>query len=308
MTRPASSLAACIATLCLSAPVAAQSLWTVDNKPCVGADFQQIQPAIDAAADGDVIWVRLTAPGVVTPFVVDGKALTIVADGSLKVGGPGTAVTTIENLSAGQDTRLLGIPNLEGLLVRDCAGAVWVDGCRIDAEFSGAHAEVRDSDAVAFSNCDFGGITLGNGFSGIDVYGSTVMVIGSSVSGQDGGLGSGYRGGYGIALAPGSELLIADSIVAGGEGGVFYDSFGYGVAMAGGVLALGAPFASVPLGVFAGPTTLVARLPDDGLVDPGSARTVTLQALSLTAGGEVVAPASMLVLLDQGFASTLGCD
>ena len=45
-----------------------------------GEPFVTIQPAIDAAQDGDVVLVR---PGTYAGFVVDGKSLVVHADGAV---------------------------------------------------------------------------------------------------------------------------------------------------------------------------------------------------------------------------------
>lgn len=53
--RIAARLGIAVVLFALGAPVALAKIWRVGGD---GADFDQIQPAIDAARDGDVILVR----------------------------------------------------------------------------------------------------------------------------------------------------------------------------------------------------------------------------------------------------------
>ena len=68
-----------------------------------GAPYTQIQPAIDAAVDGDTILVKAgNYPG----FTLDAKSLAVVADveDSVQL----TSLTRIENLGPGQCATLTG--------------------------------------------------------------------------------------------------------------------------------------------------------------------------------------------------------
>ena len=63
---------ACLSLLLASAMSAQGTVWTVDFDG--SGDFDEIQPAVDAAADGDVI---LVAPGGYAPFRISGKGLRV---------------------------------------------------------------------------------------------------------------------------------------------------------------------------------------------------------------------------------------
>ncbi|MGE3175538.1 MAG: hypothetical protein AB7O97_23140, partial [Planctomycetota bacterium] len=79
-----------IALLCLGAlasGAAAQTTWTVDRLNRPGTDFLDLQPAVDAAASGDVIRIRAAGAPVhgaasYRAPVIDGKSLTLIGQGS----------------------------------------------------------------------------------------------------------------------------------------------------------------------------------------------------------------------------------
>src|SRR5262245_52936976 len=74
-------LARAAALLGLAGALGAQQTWVVDQALGPGADFDQIQPAVDAAAPGDVILVR---QGLYEPVHVQ-KGLTITAEAGVTV-------------------------------------------------------------------------------------------------------------------------------------------------------------------------------------------------------------------------------
>src|SRR5262245_6669651 len=77
--RVRSRLSLPIAALLTAAPLARAGVLVVSRTPGPGIDFTQIQPAVNAAVDGDTILVR---NGSYMPFKIDGKSLTVVADGT----------------------------------------------------------------------------------------------------------------------------------------------------------------------------------------------------------------------------------
>jgi hypothetical protein len=78
-----------LATLGVAAAASAQRVWVVDWNNGPGTDFVALQPAVDAAAPGDVIQVRGAG---IYPFnpqdhgypapVIDGKGITILGEGA----------------------------------------------------------------------------------------------------------------------------------------------------------------------------------------------------------------------------------
>lgn len=179
----------------VAAPLSrAAAIHTVDSNNPSSADFADVQSAIDAASDGDVIVVRYpyVAPPY-DPFVIDGKALTIVGvilGGSGwqavppdLVGMPGNQNArkiTVRNLGASQQVVLRGMLVDAGngtlsadfnrgsaLTIENCQGAVRVEECSFIGE-EGVSGQtfpippeaaaapgvvVRDSDDVAFFGC-----------------------------------------------------------------------------------------------------------------------------------------------------------
>src|SRR6185436_13760735 len=69
-----------------------------------GAPFTQIQSAVNAASDGDVI---LISPGSYGAVTIDGKSLTLVKQGTANVTIMGT--TTVKNLTASKRVILSGL-------------------------------------------------------------------------------------------------------------------------------------------------------------------------------------------------------
>jgi hypothetical protein len=51
-------------------------VWVVDDGP-LAADFSALQPAVDAAAEGDIL---LVMPGNYASFKITGKSLTVTAE------------------------------------------------------------------------------------------------------------------------------------------------------------------------------------------------------------------------------------
>ena len=122
--RSLSVLAA--ATLTSSVSLGAQDqVWTVDDDG--PADFNNLTSAIAAAGDQDVILVKdgdyFGSGG---PIVVDGKALTFVADGSnVKITD---AEVRVENLTAGQGVVFRGLDG-DGshFIIQNNVGTVWIE-------------------------------------------------------------------------------------------------------------------------------------------------------------------------------------
>ena len=201
-----------------------------------GGDFLDLQPAIDAAVEGDTILVRQLPPmhpPTYTDFAVDGKSIAIV-------GPAGSAVRSyhgsVVNLAAHQTVVLSGLYIARGLVLEDNAGAVFVRGCSVAGSTSptGAACSVRASRSVTFVDCGgfgkAGDDSLADGVPGeqgspcLDVDGSRVALYGTSLRGGAGGLGSHTPSSIGGDGAPAlrvvaSELFVADTTLLGGDGG-----------------------------------------------------------------------------------------
>ena len=109
----------------LATPLAGQSpVWIVDDDGGPGVDFTTLDQAQAGAADGDILVFR---PGVylhdgftVTP--IDGKGLTLVADGDVEL-----HVIVVQNLGAGQAFTLRGFKGNGGVRASNCSGPVWIE-------------------------------------------------------------------------------------------------------------------------------------------------------------------------------------
>src|SRR5262249_49678986 len=140
----------------------AQQVLVVAPNAGPGVFSTQVQPAVAAAADGDLILVRL---GTYDGFTVDGKALTIVAE------SPGDAKfkssIVVKNLSIAQGVLLEGLIGAttqigNGLELSNDAGPVWVERC----EFKGIATYVFPyvaAHGVSIDHCD--SVTIQNAFA-----------------------------------------------------------------------------------------------------------------------------------------------
>ena len=149
-------------------------VWVVAENPGPGVDFTNLQKAVQASADGDLVLVR---DGDYAGFTIEDRGIVVTAEVGADVH---TASLRILDLSAGKTVVLRGLqaqaPSGAGtaLTVRNCAGSVWIEDCILrggvgDNDFiapfdpldSYAGARVQDSVAVSFARCDlFGGAGL----------------------------------------------------------------------------------------------------------------------------------------------------
>jgi hypothetical protein len=213
--------------------------------------FSEIQPAVDAAADGDVL---LVAEGSYSGFAIDGKALSLVAL-------PGAVVdiaggVAIRNLAAEQTALISGL-NISGIAFAD-AGLLWLEnnqgyvrvqdcsfvggsiGWGPDCfAFDGGHgAAVRDCAGVAFLSCELigtegqwqdsynGNCDAGKGGAGLYCERSNVALYDCELTGGQGGQAK-YQPGEGGRGVDGtdSEVFASGGWVHGGPGGCTYFPF-----------------------------------------------------------------------------------
>lgn len=198
-----------------------------------GAPFTQIQTAVDAASDGDVVLVK---SGTYASFVIRNQELAIVADtnatvnvdGAIRVSG--VAATRSVLLSGLHSTgNALTDETRHGLFARNCAGALRVIGC----ELSGIPLPL----GVAFpgypnSHYQFL-LAPCYGGQGAQIEGCLdVAFVGCTLRGSDAPPTSGY-GGFGTRPNGGntdggsalyahqSQVALADNTLTGGRSGVW---------------------------------------------------------------------------------------
>lgn len=157
-------LLTCFLAGAFSTGLQAQVTWTVDSGG--GAQFSDVQPAVDAASPGDTIVVNA---GFYTGFSVS-KGVRILVDPAAEFGfilGPGTTIEFV-NIPAGQTAVLHGLSVLHRgfpIGVGTCAGRVHLESCSPQTGLG-----VWNSTQVTVHDCRF------EGTPALEAVGSTVLV------------------------------------------------------------------------------------------------------------------------------------
>jgi hypothetical protein len=205
-----------------------------------GGSFTQIQPAIDAAVDGDTILVK---PGHYTAFSIVGKGLTVVGDvGTITMSGRvevedtlASQIVTLANLkSTGAGSEPQGMTATFNAAAVRVVACEWVganDGPTVPVIGGGVGASFASSTNVAVSGCTIVG---GDGESsdsclsdlvspggvGLVTQIASVAMYDTVVRGGHGGNGGNWTepGGIGIQTLNGF-LFASRSNITGGHGG-----------------------------------------------------------------------------------------
>lgn len=199
-----------LAVLPLLAAAPSADVLVVDQAGGAGADFTAIQPAVDAAVDGDVIVVRA---GSYQNLSITGKSLAVVGEGQPSFFGfsnqGGTHFNEVLDLPAGSSVVLAGLVFTGvGLSVRNDAGSIWVEDCSL-----GGFAFVQSANA-SFVRCSVAVSTPFFPFQG------DVAFYQCQVSGEAGPVGSvlcsdtDYAG---CTLAGSGRRYAVTSPVSGGD-------------------------------------------------------------------------------------------
>jgi hypothetical protein len=191
-----SSVRALVAGLLLAAAAAGQGAVIVVDAAGLGA-YTSIQPAVDAAADGDTILVKAgTYPG----FNVIAKRLTIVGELNRQVQVNGTIA--VAYLAASQAVVLRGfavnVSFVVGALTQpptflNDAGPIWVEDCVIVdnnlgpsfSGFQGHGVAIASCASVVFARCSITGSTGSLAGHGIHAVASNVSLHDCTVRGAD---------------------------------------------------------------------------------------------------------------------------
>lgn len=187
----------------LSTDARAQSkAWIVDVNAGPGSNFTQIQPAVNAASEGDLIRVR---DGDYDAFTITAKSLTIIGQtsGTTVVRDGGSA---IRELGPSQSclVRHMGFISTgppatvpEGLVVDSCLGSVWIEDCHVEGE-----------------PCPEGSCPSGDPTAFLARNSDAVVVVRTTMRGADNYL-PGSRAATGVLLRSSSASLF-DCLITGG--------------------------------------------------------------------------------------------
>jgi hypothetical protein len=216
----------------------ASSLLLVD--PSVPTAYAEIQPAVDAAAPGDIVIVRPLADisARYLPFALGGKSITVVGQGTL-----GTILCTTMEITDTASSDIIIVRGLDfaapagvtAIALSSGAGALRIEDCNA---VGGVGDTVSPAPAmyaggctnVIINNCHFtGGAALTGapdttGAAGIQTLESTLNIRGGSYVGGAGANGvkdeasDGGLGGPGLSLGGGWQYL-GDGLSIGGAGG-----------------------------------------------------------------------------------------
>ena len=125
------SLVTAALALLLAAGASAQSVFVVAPVPGPGVFSTDIQPAIDAAASGDLVLVEA---GSYSGFTIDGKGVSVVADAGGAVVTNG--LVTVSHVSVSQRVLLQGLTvhgdnSSSAIITQDAQGPIWIESCTV---------------------------------------------------------------------------------------------------------------------------------------------------------------------------------
>ncbi|MBK9386106.1 MAG: hypothetical protein IPN34_14940 [Planctomycetes bacterium] len=198
----------------------AQRVWVVATQPGPGVDFTDIQAAVTAAADGDVVLVRA---GTYSAFAIRQKSLVVEGDGPGAVSLGFTANLAISDIDVSRSVVVRHIDVISSsfapLLVTNCAGTVSVEDCRFLAVFAQSAtpgAYIAGSARTALVRCELRGDAVRSFEVGLRVSGSTVHLHGCRINGSS-PMTSAASGADGCDLRS-SALYATGTTFAGGDG------------------------------------------------------------------------------------------
>jgi hypothetical protein len=209
-----------LAALATALPIDADPhVWIVDvwNRP--GTDFTTLQPAVNAAADGDVIVVTC---GYYETCVVDGKQLTFLARPQRTGNSPSWVSAEVRNLAPDQHVSFRGLYTFN-LQLQNNQGPVWIE----DSEGDDYNTIVVENCAnVVFRNCTWRNhVVFDTSTYPLNVSASTVAFYECDLRGGDAISGGcfpcaqgGVPGHPALRLRSGSTAFAMGSLFVGGDG------------------------------------------------------------------------------------------
>jgi hypothetical protein len=199
-----------------------------------GAAYSDLQSAVNAAVDGDVLRVRGSTSAIAT---VDGKGISIIADDPTHLSFGGGLI--IRNVPSGSTALVAGFAlswfGSPAVRIENCAGAVRLQDLVTTATSSGLNGPqpvVTCSNAadIGITRCTFLAQSGLAGFSGVEALhaqSSTIAIYDSTLAGGNGGNGqfgtgplptNGFVGGAAV-VALNSVVFASGSTFQGGTGG-----------------------------------------------------------------------------------------
>lgn len=186
--------------------------------------FPNIQQAVDAAADGDVVLVK--PGGASFTFLLDGKGLSVIADASRPLA---LFALRMRNVPAGSTVviagfSIVGCNSGASLLCSDSVGAIRIQECTLGSSDC-LRVAISNCSDVSLSECSITGTTnpLTGAMRGLFATNSSVTLHATSLFG-----GNGLRAsvaGIPVVFPPaaavraeGGELFIGGGTIRGGRG------------------------------------------------------------------------------------------
>lgn len=193
-----------------------------------GGDFTQLQPAIDAASDGDVLLIK---SGGYSGFVLDGKSLVLQGDPFARV-SPIEGGSIVRNVSGEVVLRNLefgttGAFPQKNLTILENSGSVLLDACQFRSGIPGLR--VVNSAAVTFVECVVEGYDWFPGIGAFEDTREALRIDNATVFAYD----SFFQGGAGLdnpwsspptrgadaVFLEGGLFLAEACVLTGGRGG-----------------------------------------------------------------------------------------
>lgn len=184
-----------------------------------GGDFVEIQEAVDAAGEGDLILLR---PGHYGPFTIQDKGIHVAADEGAQVY---VEAFVVRDLAGGKVCSVSGViasaastAAPSALSLYDNLGAVWLQDCVFRKGYGSAPGDavtIVGCANVVFGSCEIFASSSSASGAGIAVFGSNVALYDSVVEGGRGP--ASLQGGAGL-YAVTSTLYLSASRIEGGDG------------------------------------------------------------------------------------------
>lgn len=233
-----------LVAVAMSATPASADVLVVDAAGGPGSQFTKVNPAVQAAAEGDVIVVR--SGNYDLPAYLGSKSLTIQADGAAyffdMYWGSGGGIV-VSNLPAGKRIVLRGLRFLglfdfavqtdaTSMSAKDCVGSLWIDSCTSNSQIvlkNCANVVVTNSSLQGGDNSGPPSLPI----PAIDSVSSNIYLHDTTLIGGNGHgassslpLFASVDGAAAVRMVGGTALL-SNCSASGGKGGNGYlNSFG----------------------------------------------------------------------------------